>query len=103
METKHAAWHALESLVSRLCQALKAWRLHRGTVRGLSRLPDDLLKDIGVERSQIRAVADEVTRREMTRIAAATPADAPVERKQARRPTLVEACCAEPSLCEQPC
>ena len=88
---------ALESRVSRLGQALGVWRKRRAAVRELSVLSDHMLKDIGLHRGEIRSVVHE-----MTRVAAATRADAPAERKQARRPALADTFLgAQP--CAQPC
>ncbi len=88
---------ALESRVSRLGQALGVWRKRRAAVRELSVLSDHMLKDIGLHRGEIRSVVDE-----MIPVAAATPADAPAKRKQARRPALADTFLgAQP--CAQPC
>ncbi len=45
------------SAVRKLMRAFFTWRAYSGTVRSLSDLSDDTLKDIGVERSNIPWVA----------------------------------------------
>ncbi len=88
---------SIETGVSRLVEGFRATRRRRAAIGELSALSDCTLKDIGLHRSQIRSVVDE-----MTRAAAATPADSPAEQKQARRPALAGTfLVARP--CEQPC
>ena len=92
-----APLRSLETGVSRLVEGFRAGRRRRAAIRELSALSDHTLKDIGLHRGEIRSVVHE-----MTRVAAATRADAPAERKQARRPALADTFLgAQP--CAQPC
>lgn len=45
------------SLAERMLDGFKAWRRSRRTRLELSRLSDDQLRDIGIERGQIASVA----------------------------------------------
>ena len=75
-----ASPQGLVGRVLRLGQSLNTRRRRRAEVRELSALSDHILKDIGLRRGEIRSVVDE-----MIPVAAATPGDSPVEKKQARR------------------
>jgi uncharacterized protein YjiS (DUF1127 family) len=50
-------------LLAKLIRMFRAWRSYDRSVRELSRLNDRELADIGVSRSEIRAVARGVARR----------------------------------------
>ncbi len=51
--------HRILALASRLMAALRRWHRRRVAMRGLEALSDWQLKDIGVERADIRAVVDQ--------------------------------------------
>ena len=92
-----APLRSIETGVSRLVEGFGAARRRRAAIGELSALSDHALKDIGLHRGEIRSVVHE-----MTRAAAATPADSPAERKQVRRPALADSFLgARP--CAQPC
>ncbi len=50
--------HRILALASRLIAALRRWHRRRVSMRALEALSDWQLKDIGVERADIRAVVD---------------------------------------------
>jgi uncharacterized protein YjiS (DUF1127 family) len=50
-------------LLAKLIRLFHAWRSYERSMRELSRLDDRELADIGISRSEIRAVARGVTRR----------------------------------------
>ncbi len=96
-DTSGASPQALVGRVLRLVQSLNTRRRRRAEVEELNTLSDHILKDIGLRRGEIRSVVDE-----MIPVAAATPGDSPVEKKQARRLPLTGALFgAQP--CQQPC
>lgn len=96
-DTSGASPQALVGRVLRLVQSLNTRRRRRAEVEELNALSDHILKDIGLRRGEIRSVVDE-----MIPVAAATPGDSPVEKKQARRLPLTGALFgAQP--CQQPC
>ncbi len=51
--------HRILALASRLMAALRRWHRRRVAMRALEALSDWQLKDIGVERADIRAVVDQ--------------------------------------------
>jgi uncharacterized protein YjiS (DUF1127 family) len=50
-------------LLAKLIRLFRAWRSYERSMRELSRLDDRELADIGISRSEIRAVARGATRR----------------------------------------
>ncbi len=91
-----AQLRSVETGVSRLVEGFRAARRRRAAIGELSALSNHALKDIGLHRSEIRSVVDELTR-------AAAPAQSqPVSRRPARRPALADTFLgARP--CAQPC
>ena len=49
---------AVAESVANAVAAVRAWRARRASIDELSRLNDHLLKDIGIDRSEIRAVVN---------------------------------------------
>lgn len=91
-----APLRSIETGVSRLVAGFRAVRRRRAAIGELSALSDHALKDIGLHRSQIRSVVDE-----MTRVAAPAQRQ-PISRRPARRLPLAGTFLgAQP--CEQPC
>ena len=84
---------ALGNRVLRLGQALSAGRRRRAAIGELSALSDHTLKDIGLNRGEIRSVVHE-----MTRAAAPARRQTPVSRRPALADTVLGA-----RPCAQPC
>jgi uncharacterized protein YjiS (DUF1127 family) len=51
-------WCALVKLIA----IVRRWQLRRATIRQLLRLNDHLLKDIGISRSEVEVVADQLAK-----------------------------------------
>ncbi len=83
----------IETGVSRLVEGFRAARRRRAAIGELSALSDRSLKDIGLHRSEIRSVVDE-----MSRGAAPAQRQTPVSRQPALADTFLG---AQP--CAQPC
>ncbi len=56
--TAYRAVNAVAELVENTVDAVRAWRQRRAAIAELSRLNDHLLKDIGIDRNEIRAVVN---------------------------------------------
>ena len=84
---------ALASRILRLGQALSVWHRRRAAIGELSALSDHTLKDIGLNRGEIRSVVHE-----MTRAAAPARRQTPVSRRPALADTVLGA-----RPCAQPC
>ena len=52
------AIHAVERFVARLATAYECRRRRRAAIRDLQRFDDHILRDLGIERSQIAEVAE---------------------------------------------
>lgn len=55
------------ALPGRLLAGIRAWNTRRQTMLALEGLPDDMLRDIGLTRTEITAVADAASVRETSR------------------------------------
>ncbi len=91
--TGGASLHALGARVLRLVKALRVRHKRHSAIRVLSSLSDHNLRDIGVDRSEIRSVVED-----MIRSTAAARAGAPASPQPIRRPSL-----AGPFLGGRPC
>ncbi len=58
---------AIAESVANAVGAVRGWHARNASIRGLSRLDDHLLKDIGIDRSEIRAVVNGMLSRPPTR------------------------------------
>ncbi len=56
--TTYKAVNAVAELVENTIDAVRMWRQRRAAIAELSRLNDHLLKDIGIDRNEIRAVVN---------------------------------------------
>ncbi len=65
---------AVAELVENTVDAVRAWRQRRAAFAELSRLDDRLLKDIGIDRSEIRAVVNGMVSRPSARTYRPAPA-----------------------------
>lgn len=50
-------------LLQRLFKAIGRWHIRRTTIRTLSALDDRMLRDIGIDRSELRTVVDDLLTR----------------------------------------
>jgi uncharacterized protein YjiS (DUF1127 family) len=73
-----AAFNFVNETARTVAERRRHSRYHAATVQGLSRLPDHLLKDIGVPRSEIFAIAAAMAQK-------AVPSRGKVTRSEARR------------------
>ncbi len=65
--TAYKAVSAVAELVKNTVDAVRIWRQRRAAIAELSRLNDRLLKDIGIDRNEIRAVVNGMVSRPSAR------------------------------------
>ncbi len=70
----YKAVSAVAESVANAVGAVRAWRARRASIDELSRLDDHLLKDIGIDRSEIRAVVNGMLSRPPARSDRLSPA-----------------------------
>ncbi len=64
---------AVAEWVANTVNAVRTWHTRHAAIGELSRLDDHLLKDIGIDRSEIRAVVDRMVRRPPARTHRSSP------------------------------
>ncbi len=72
--TAYKAVSAVAELVKNTVDAVRTWRQRRAAIAELSRLNDRLLKDVGIDRNEIRAAVDGMLSQPSARTSRPAPA-----------------------------